>query len=107
MALTLLSTVVAPAFTAGSLDLSPRDGQDLVDLLSQVDRNLCGHPATNAMLRAVCPTLPAPERAFWDGSSIGLAVRPKGGVRGTAAAGDTQVSSLSDLEAVLVKWRPW
>lgn len=99
--LTLLSTVVAPAFAPGRLTLVPTSITSGV--LDQVTRNLCGHPVTDAVLRAVRPTLPQPERAFWDGATMGLAVRPKGGVRGATQMGDTQVT-IQDLEAVLVRW---
>ena len=56
-------------------------------------------------IRDRCPTLPEAERGFWDGSTVGLAVRPKGGVRGAGQTGDTLVT-LGDLEAVLVEWKP-
>lgn len=99
----LLSTVVAPVFAAGDLHLTPV--AITPDLLARVRRNLCGHPVTDGVLRSIYPSLPAPERAFWDGTGVGLAVRPRGGVRGAQASGDTQVT-LNDLEAVLVEWRP-
>ncbi len=105
MKITLLSTVVAPAFVAGTLSLEPVAPADLAGRLVEVDRNLCGHPVTDRVLREVYPRLPAAERAFWDGSTPGLAVRPRGGVRGAQANGDTQVS-LADLEAGLVTWTP-
>jgi hypothetical protein len=100
--ITLLSTVVAPSFTAGTLELKPVD--DLADALNSVSRNLCGHPITDSVLRSICPNLPAQEKGFWDGSTIGLAVRPKGGVRGAQANGDVSVT-LEDLEAVFVVWK--
>ena len=104
---TLLSTVVAPTFgITGQLHLTPVSTKDLPALLGGVTRNLCGHPLTDAILRAACPWLPAQERAFWDGNTTGLAVRPRGGVRGAQAAGDTAVSCLDHLEAVLVRWVP-
>lgn len=103
--ITLLSTVVAPAFVAGRLELKPVNRDELPALLGRVTRNLCGHPVTDKVLRDVHPSLPAPEKAFWAGEGIGLAVRPKGGVRGAGQQGDVQVS-LADLEAVLVTWRP-
>jgi hypothetical protein len=100
----LLSTVVAPAFVAGQLTIVPVEITS--DLLTQVHRNLCGHPPTLAALAEVCPTLPAPERgAFWDGEGLAVAIRPRGGVRGAAQSGDTPVT-LADLEAVMVSWRP-
>jgi len=88
MKLTLLSTVVAPKFSGGMLALTPV--KITADLLSQVSRNLCGHPQ---------------KKAFWDGSTRGLAIRPKGGVRASTQDGDTIVT-LDDLEAVLVDWTP-
>ena len=104
--ITLLSTVVAPEFAAGSLVVKPVDVRnELSILLHQVDRNLCGHPVTNKVLRAICPALPESIKEFWDGSTEGLAVRPKGGVRNAAQEGDTQVT-LDDLEAALVRWVP-
>ncbi len=105
MGITLLSTVVAPAFAAGTLSLEPVAPVHLPGYLRQVDHNFCGHPVTDRVLRDICPSLPVPERAFWDGSTLGLAIRPKGGVRGAVSNGDTQVT-LSDLEAVLVTWTP-
>jgi len=101
--ITLLSTVVAPAFVAGKLDLSLVP--NLREALASVTRNLCGHPVTDKVLREICPSLPAPERGFWDGSTLGLAIRPKGGVRGAQAGGDTECT-LVDLEAVFVRWTP-
>ncbi len=103
---TLLSTVVTPRFAAGNLRLMPVAGALLDGWLAAVTRNLCGHPVTDRVLRAAVSTLPVPERAFWDGQGMGLAVRPKGGVRNAAAEGDTSVVSIEDLEAVLVEWIP-
>jgi len=99
----LLSTVVAPEFSSGALVIAPVELTP--ELLSRVTRNLCGHPATIAALRGLYPDLPEAERGYWDGIDIGLAVRPRGGVRGARQTGDTQVS-LADLEAVLVEWYP-
>ncbi|WP_447859635.1 hypothetical protein [Nitrospira calida] len=104
-ALTLLSTVVAPAFVAGRLELQPVSHDALPTLLGRVTRNLCGHPVTDKVLRDLCPSLPPQEKAFWTGQGVGLAIRPKGGVRGAGAQGDVQVT-LEDLEAVLVTWHP-
>lgn len=103
--ITLLSTVVAPSFTDGRLTIREVSVSDAFfhHLLAGVDRNLCGHPLTDKVLRSVCPSLPPQERAFWDGASEGLAVRPKGGVRGASQTGDTEVT-LDGLEAVLVSW---
>lgn len=101
--MTLLSTVVAPAFAAGTLTLRPVSAEELPGLLAGVTRNLCGHPVTDGVLRGLCPALPTPERAFWTGDSLGLAVRPRGGVRAATQTGDTLVT-LADLEAVVVQW---
>lgn len=100
---TLLSTVVAPAFRSGTLTLTPV--QINADLLRQVTANFCGHPVTDSVLRAIERWLPAPVRGFWDGTGLGLAIRPRGGIRGAQASGDTEVG-LDDLEAVLVEWTP-
>ena len=102
---TLLSTVVAPSFSAGALVLTPVHADQLPGFLRGVTRNLCGHPVTVGVLRELCPTLPEAERGFWTGDTVGLAVRPKGGVRGASQQGDTLVT-LSDIEAVLVEWKP-
>jgi hypothetical protein len=103
--ITLLSTVVAPAFSAGALVITPVYADQLPGFLRGVTRNLCGHPVTVGVLKELCPTLPEAERGFWDGSTVGLAVRPRGGVRGAGQTGDTLVT-LGDLEAVLVEWKP-
>ncbi|RLC17907.1 MAG: hypothetical protein DRI57_09165 [Deltaproteobacteria bacterium] len=103
MKLTLLSTVVAPKFSGGMLALTPV--KITADLLSQVSRNLCGHPVTSEVLQKIFPALPEQKKAFWDGSTRGLAIRPKGGVRASTQDGDTKVT-LDDLEAVLVDWTP-
>ena len=103
--ITLLSTVVAPAFSAGALVITPVYADQLPSFLRGVTRNLCGHPVTVGVLKELCPTLPESERGFWTGDTVGLAVRPKGGVRGASQQGDTLVT-LSDLEAVLVEWKP-
>lgn len=102
MDVTLLSTAVVPHFEAGLLRVEPLDPQHLPTVLRRVTRNLCGHPATIAMLRELCPTLPEPERGVWDGTGIAVAVRPRGGVRG---GGDVQVT-IADLEVAVVKWIP-
>jgi hypothetical protein len=106
MGITLLSTVVAPSFTDGTLILIPvKEREELKKALGNVGKNFCGHPVTDRVLRELCPTLPTPEKGFWDGTTTGLAIRPKGGVRGAQASGDTIVT-LADLEAVLVIWEP-
>ena len=101
----LISTVVAPSFTSGTLVVHAVDHNKLADLLGQVTVNLHGHAATVDVLRTLCPTIPEAKRGFWDGTGTALAVRPRGGVRGASANGDTAVT-LDDLEAVLVTWRP-
>jgi hypothetical protein len=103
MNITLLSTVVAPSFEAGLLSVTPVEPAELPGLLPQVTRNLCGHPVTNGVLQEVYPDLPAPEKAFWTGDTVGLAARPKGGVRGASQEGDTKVT-LDDLEFALVRY---
>lgn len=105
MALTLLSTVVAPAFVAGRLELRPLGADALCVKLQEVTRNLCGHPVTNEVLRRLAPDLPEAERGFWDGSGLAIAVRPRGGVRASTTEGDTAVT-LADLEACFVRWVP-
>ena len=104
MDITLLSTVVAPSFEDGRLTITSLLREDtIIAALAAVTRNLNGHPLTDAALRAVCPSLPAPERAFWDGSTLALAVRPKGGVRAAASNGDTAVT-IDDLEFAYVTY---
>lgn len=101
--LVLLSTVVAPSFNGGMLDITPVE--ITADLLGKITRNLCGHPLTTEVLTNICPSLPKSEKAFWNGEPRGLAIRPRGGVRASAQEGDTKVS-LNDLEAVFVDWYP-
>ena len=101
---TLVSTVVAPVFSSGRLELEKLTTERLISLLPYVHRNLCGHPVTDKVLREMCPYLPVPERAFWDGYGPALAVRPKGGVRNARAEGDTEVTTINELEAVLFRW---
>lgn len=101
--ITLVSTVVAPVFASGRLHLEVVDRNYLLQLLPLVSRNLCGHPITDSVLRAVCPSLPQPERAFWNGEGLALAVRPRGGIRNARAEGDTEVT-LAEVEAVLFRW---
>ncbi len=101
--ITLVSTVVAPVFKSGMLELTEVDRNYLLVLLPRVTRNLCGHPITDSVLRALCPALPQPERAFWNGEGLALAVRPRGGVRAARQEGDTEVT-IEDIEAVLFRW---
>lgn len=95
---TLLSTVVAPSFTNGTLTVTPVELT--TELLAQVERNLCGHPITTELLKSLFPYLPEAEKAFWDGSTLGLSVRPRGGVRG---GGDVEIS-WDSLECAVVTW---
>lgn len=94
---TLCSTVVVPSFCSQTLRVEALTPEQFRELLSGVTRNLCGHPVTNAVLCAECPTLPGFEKAFWNGEGVALAARPRGGVRGASQSGDTQVT-FSDLE---------
>ena len=105
--ITLISTVVAPTFKSGTLTVTEvnRDVESLESLLSKVTFNLHGHAATVAVLKKIMPTLPEAVRGFWDGNTLALAVRPRGGVRAANSTGDTQVT-LGDLEIALVSWIP-
>jgi hypothetical protein len=98
---TLVSTVVLPRFPGAGesfrLEGFGPTREQVQNLLQRVEVNYCGHPATVEALRSVAPDLPDPVKGFWDGKGIALAARPKGGVRGAAATGDTQVS-FEDLE---------
>ncbi len=104
----LLSTVVAPAFVSGRLILTSISKQELVRYLKAVRPgfNLCGHPTTNNLLKKMIPGLPEPNRGFWNGDGIGIAVRPKNGVRGAATRGDTFINTISDMEWVMIKFQP-
>ena len=96
---TLVSTIVAPAFTDCTISVKALTAEAFADLLPHVTKNMCGHPLTIAALTEAFPNLPPQERGFWDGRGVALAARPKGGVRGAVASGDTAVS-LADLEFV-------
>jgi len=100
----LLSTVVAPSFDDAVLEIKKLTQQEFVSRLPSVTTNLCGHPATVAVLKQVCPTLPEPKKAFWQGDGIGLCARPRGGIRGASTGGDAQVS-LDDLEFCQIVYR--
>ena len=102
--ITLISTVVAPTFKSGTLTVTEVT-RDVESLLSKVTSNLHGHAATVAVLKEIMPTLPEAVRGFWDGSTLALAVRPRGGVRAANSTGDTQVT-LDDLEIALVRCIP-
>ena len=102
--ITLTSTIVVPAFANGHLHVMRVDGADvLASLLDKVAVNLHGHPATVEVLRSLCADLPEAKRGFWDGTGRALAVRPRGGVRGAGATGDTAVT-VEDLEAAIFWW---
>jgi len=104
--ITLVSTVVLPRFPkegeAFRLEGFGPTREQVLNMLQRVEVNYCGHPATVEALKAICPDLPAPVKGFWDGKGIALAARPKGGVRGAAASGDTQVT-FDDLEFVVFR----
>ena len=102
--ITLLSTVVAPAFSAGALVLTPIPVDRLPGFLRGVTRNLhtCWH--TEDVLRMHCPTLPRAERGDgeWNGDTVALVVRYKKDL-----ARESWLSvELDCLEAVLVEWKP-
>jgi hypothetical protein len=101
--ITVVSTVVVPSFDNANVVIRRITSEkELANLLSRASRNLCGHPATNAVLKSICPELPEPERGFWDGVGFAIAARPKGGVRGSKSEGkDVEVTSFDDLEACL------
>ncbi len=103
----LLSTVVAPAFISGELILTSISKEELVEYLKEVKpgNNLCGHPVTNNLLRNIVPSLPEPVPGFWHGNGIGIAVRPKNGVRGAAVRGDTAINNISDMEWIKIRFR--
>lgn len=100
----LLSTVVAPTFQEGRIELKPITREELIGCLRRVKpgHNLCGHPITSNLLKGLVPELPEPVRDFWKGDGMGIAVRPRNGVRSSASSGDTNLSDLSDLEWITV-----
>lgn len=100
----LLSTVVAPSFRDAVLEITELTQENFLLLLAQVNVNLCGHPVTNQVLRDACPTLPEPKKEFWSGDAIAIAARPRGGVRGASANGDTVVT-LADMEFCKIEYR--
>jgi len=93
---TLCSTVVAPSFRSSTIHVEGLTPEQARQLLALVNRNLCGHPVTSAVLSSEITTLPTAEKGFWDGTGKAIAARPRGGARG-ASSGDTQVT-FSDLE---------
>lgn len=98
----LLSTVLAPKFIRATIVLTPVEITP--ELLASIEVSFAGHPATDSVLRAMRPDLPVSVRGqFWDGNGVGLAVRPKTGVRNAGQTGDTAVA-LQDLEAVIMQW---
>lgn len=104
----LISTVVAPAFKSGLLNLQTISKEELINYLRAVEpgHNLCGHPVTSNLLKELVPELPEPVRGFWTGNGMGIAVRPRNGVRAAASDGDTQLTDLSELEWVTVTFQP-
>lgn len=103
----LLSTVVAPAFVSSTLVLTPLCKEELIGYLTKVEpgNNLCGHPATNSFLKKYVTGLPDPVRGFWNGEGVGIAVRPRKGIRGAASKGDTEINAFADLEWILIEFR--
>lgn len=96
--ISLLSTIVAPAFTDCTIRVQALHRDEFLVLLAAAEQNYCGHPLTWAVLAPHTTDLPAAERGkFWDGTGIAIAARPKGGVRNATVNGDTQVT-LADLE---------
>lgn len=104
----LLSTVVAPSFDDGALKWKRISQEELINYLRALKpgHNLCGHPITSNLLKELVPGLPEPERNFWNGDGMGIAVRPRNGVRGSSSNGDTHLADLSDLEWVTVTFSP-
>lgn len=79
--LVLTSTVSVPQFGNYNITLYipliPLD-----ELLTHVRVNYCGHHKTYQLLQNLYQHLPAPQGSgFWDGIGVGLAVRPRKGVR--------------------------
>jgi hypothetical protein len=101
----LLSTVVAPSFKSATIKVTELTRDEFLLALAGVNVNLCGHPATIQVLRQHFPTLPEPQKAFWQGDGIALAARPKGGVRGASVAGDTPVT-IDELEFCKIEYIP-
>lgn len=103
----LLSTVVAPIFITSQLNIGELSQEELIVCLKSVKpgHNLCGHPVTSNLLKKLVPGLPDPVREFWKGDGIGIAVRPKNGVRASSTTGDTLLNGLSELEWVSVTFR--
>jgi len=116
----LVSTVLLASWDRpGSLVCTPLKSEEFLSILNDADEviNFCGHPITTVKIREAGVTIPdqlmqldkdgevkinnftkKPQGAFWDGHGVAVAARPKAGVRGSAAAGDTNVSSLDELE---------
>jgi len=72
-----------------------------------ITKNYSSHPVTSKILRENGVVVPDQEltadgkNKFWDGNGYALAARPRGGVRAAAQVGDTQISSLDELELIL------
>lgn len=103
----LLSTVVAPSFKSGLLEMETISQEELINCLRAVKpgHNLCGHPVTSNLLKKLVPGLPEPVRGFWSGNGMGIAIRPRNGIRAAACNGDTPLSDLSELEWVIVTFQ--
>ncbi len=76
----LLSTVVVPDFSEKrTVVVEP---VNVTEYLGHVDRNYCGHPVTDRILREIRPDLPPAERGGkWDGVGYALAIRPRDQLR--------------------------
>ena len=116
----LVSTVLLADWSkTGNLKCTPLKSEEFLSILNDADEvtNFCGHPITTAKIREAGVTIPdqlmqldkdgnvkinnftkRPQGGFWDGIGTAVAARPKAGVRGSVSAGDTNVSSLDELE---------
>ena len=94
------------------------DFAGICEVINSADKinNFCGHPKTTELLKKSGLKIPEqlikkdksgkvvlnhfnkPQGEFWDGNGIAVAARPRGGVRASVQDGDTEVSSLEDLE---------
>ena len=115
----LTSTAVIPNWNKqGSLICTPLTSEKFSEIIKNSDKiyNFCGHPSTTELLKKsglsipdqllqyvdgkvkLHPKFKTPMGAFWDGIGIGIAARPRGGIRSAATNGDTELSSLDQLE---------
>jgi len=123
----IVSTVVLSDWSkTGRIVCKPLTAEEFAQEIKTADKiiNYCGHPATTDLLResglqippqklvyeadGVTPKLNnfgKPQGAFWNGEGTAIAARPKAGVRGAAANGDTQVSSLDSLEFIMFSFQ--